>query len=201
MHKHCGSINEASLIPFNVKAKLRSEKLLERLNHHPTEKKKKDEQILQKLLMLPEFQHARTVLLYLPIHGEVDLRELFARKNHKLNKKFILPRVKDEKTLHLYHVSNLDEVEVGRYKIMEPKTHLKQANPEEIDLAIVPGIVFAENGHRIGYGKGFYDRLLKKINTPKIGVAYHFQIVENIPGEVHDTPMDMIITEQKTIQL
>lgn len=184
-----------------MKAKLRSEKLLERLNHHPSEKKIKDEQILRKLLKLPEFQKAKTVLLYLPIHGEVDLSELFSEKTRKLNKKFILPRVKDEKTLHLYYVSHLDEVEVGRYKILEPKVHLKQAYPKEIDLAVIPGIVFAENGHRIGYGKGFYDRLLKHIQAPKIGVAYHFQIIENIPGEVHDTPMDIIITEQKTIKL
>lgn len=184
-----------------MKAKLRSEKLLERLKHHPAEKEQKDAQILRKLLNLPEFQHARTVLLYLPIHGEVDLSGLFEDKNNRLNKKFILPRIKDEETLHLYYVSDLNDVEVGHYKILEPKTHLKQAKPEEIDLAIVPGVVFAKNGHRIGYGKGFYDRLLKKIKAQKIGVAYDFQIVENIAGEIHDTPMDLIITEQKTIKL
>jgi 5-formyltetrahydrofolate cyclo-ligase len=188
-----------------VKQKLRSEKLLQRLNQHPVEKSGKDEAILKSIVKLPVFKEAQNVLIYLPIHGEVDLSNLFKPQTHgelaPMNKKFILPKVKGETTLHLYYVKNLNEVEIGRYNIMEPNKNLQQADPKDIDLAIIPGVVFAKNGHRIGYGKGFYDRLLKKVTCPKVGVAYDFQIVENIAGELHDTPMDMIITESKTYKI
>jgi len=188
-----------------VKQKLRTEKLLERLNHHPEKKREKDVAILKSIIKQNVFKKAKNILIYLPIHGEVDLSDLLKpqakKKTGSLNKKIVLPKVKDETTLHLYYVKNLKEVELGKFKILEPKKTLKKALPKEIDLAIIPGVVFAENGHRIGYGKGFYDRLLKKITCPKVGVAYDFQIVENIPGEPHDKPMDMIITESKIYKI
>lgn len=185
------------------KEELRTQKLLERLGHKKSEKSAKDKKIIAKLLRLPEIKKAGTILLYLPIKGEVDLTSLFAARTKTdtlLNKKFILPRIKDEKTLHLYHVKNLTEVEKGSFNINEPKLHLKRATVKEVEAAIIPGIVFAKNGHRIGYGKGFYDRLLKKTKCPKIGIAYEFQIVENIHGEPHDTPMDIIVTEKRIIK-
>lgn len=185
--------------PTAMKTRLRSEKMLERLNHHPEKKKLKDDCITKKLSQLAEFKKAGTILFYLPIHGEVDLRALFGK--FALNKKFILPRVKDEKTLHLFHIDNLEDTEPGSFKIPEPKLHLPGAAASEIELALVPGIAFGKNGHRIGYGKGFYDRLLKKLGCPKIGIAYDFQMVENIPAERHDTPMDIIVTEKRILRI
>jgi 5-formyltetrahydrofolate cyclo-ligase len=182
------------------KKELRTQKLLERLSHNKSEKSAKDKKIIAKLLRLPEIKKAGRILLYLPIKGEVDLTSLFATRAPLLNKKFILPRVKDEKTLHLFYINNLTEVEKGSFNINEPKLHLKKAPIKEVEVAIIPGIVFAKNGHRIGYGKGFYDRLLKKTKCPKIGIAYEFQIVENIHGEPHDTPMDIIVTEKGIIR-
>jgi 5-formyltetrahydrofolate cyclo-ligase len=182
-----------------MKTKLRSEKKLERLSHHPDQKKDKDILICKRLRRLSVFSHAKRILFYLPIHGEVDLSSLHKGAMHP--KEFILPRVKDERTLHLYHINGIDDVETGKYNILEPKTHLKRAKPAEIDLVLVPGVVYSKNGHRIGYGKGFYDRLLKKIKCPKIGIAYEFQMVENIDGEPHDTPMDVIVTEKKTYHI
>jgi 5-formyltetrahydrofolate cyclo-ligase len=175
---------------------LRKQKLLERLNHHPKEKASKDGKIVERIMKSAVFRSSGKILFYLPIHGEVDLKKLFEKTG---GKKFILPRIKDEESLHLFYMNDLSEVEKGSFNILEPKLHLKKAMPEDIDLALIPGVVFAENGHRIGYGKGFYDRLLKKIKAPKIGIAYEFQIVENIPVEPHDTPMDMIVTEKRSI--
>jgi 5-formyltetrahydrofolate cyclo-ligase len=182
-----------------MKQKIRSEVLLKRLQHHRGQKNKKDTKILAKLLQMAEIKKARSILFYLPIHGEVNLHELFEKL--KARKKFILPRVKNESTLHLYYIQNLKDVEKGSFNIMEPKLHLKRAALKDVGVALVPGVVFAKNGHRIGYGKGFYDRLLKKLRIPKIGVAYEFQIVENIEGQSHDTPMDMIVTEKKVYRM
>jgi 5-formyltetrahydrofolate cyclo-ligase len=182
-----------------VKTKLRTEKMLKRINHKPPEKRRKDLLIAKKLHSLPIIKKAKTILFYMPIHGEVDLKPFY--ETTALNKKFILPRVKDETTLHLYHINDLNNLVEGCFKIPEPKCHFKMADSNNIDIVLVPGIVFARNGHRIGYGKGFYDRLLKRIKCPKIGIAYDFQMVENIPGEPHDTPMDMIVTEKEVIKM
>lgn len=183
-----------------IKQQIREQKLLERLNHHPQIKERKNKKIVTKLLQLPEFKNAKKILIYLPIKGEFDPSSLLTKKS--LNKFFILPRVANkEGKLDLYYVKNLEDVEKGSFNILEPKLHLKIAKPKDLDLAIIPGIAFSQNGHRIGYGKGFYDRLLKKINCPKIGVAYDFQIVDNIAGQEHDVPLNAIITEEKIIRI
>lgn len=180
-----------------MKTKLRSIKLLERLRHNALEKSRKDELIIKKISQLDVFKKAGNILFYLSIHGEVDLINLFEQFNQ--TKKFILPRVQ-EKKLQLFIVKNLQETETGNFKILEPKTHLPKMTPGKIDLALIPGIVFSKNGHRIGYGKGYYDRLLKTTNCVKIGIAYDFQIVENIEGQEHDIPMDIVITEKEVIK-
>ena len=69
-----------------------------------------------------------------------------------------------------------------------------------LDLIIVPGVVYDFFGNRIGHGKGYYDRLLKKACTiPSIGLAFEFQIVDRISAEAHDEKVDTIITENRII--
>lgn len=177
-----------------MKKGLRSEKLLQRLAHHPDEKTTKDEAIIKQICTLEEWSKAKNILFYLPIHGEVDLRELF--RKFKAEKNFILPRINNE-NLDLYLLPDLSSTEKGQFNIDEPKKNLKKIKPSEIDIALIPGVVFSDNGHRIGYGKGFYDRLLKETKSLKIGIAYEFQMVKNIEGHDHDVPMDIIINEKK----
>lgn len=142
------------------------------------------------------FRKAKTVAFYLPIRGEVDITPLLDRRSRKI---FVLPRVKG-KTLQFHAVESLEHTAKGKFNILEPHSHLPKIKPQDLDLLFIPGVVFAENGHRIGYGKGHYDRLLKKTGCLKIGIAYEFQIVKNIPGEPHDVPMDMIITDRRTLK-
>ncbi len=184
--------------PPEVKQRLRSEKLFLRKSQHTTQKKDKDQKIIKKISSLAAFKKAKNVLFYLPVHGEVDLTGLFGKFSKK--KTFFLPRVKG-KTLELHLIKNLTHTSKGKFNVTEPKKHLPTVKPSGLDLVLVPGVVFGLDGHRIGYGKGFYDRLLKKTICPKIGIAYGFQIVKNISGDPHDVPMDMIITEQKTLKV
>jgi 5-formyltetrahydrofolate cyclo-ligase len=178
-----------------VKQKLRKTKLQERKQQNHGEKLAKDRIIVRKIKRLAAYKKAKKVLFYLPIHGEVNLTALFSAK-----KTFILPRVKG-KSLQLHAIESLTQTTRGKFNIHEPHRHLPITTPQELDLILVPGVVFGEDGHRIGYGKGFYDRLLKKTSCPKIGIAYGFQMVKNIPGQPHDVPMDMIITEQQTLKV
>jgi len=71
-------------------------------------------------------------------------------------------------------------------------------NIEEIDLVIVPGVVFDKNLNRIGFGKGYYDKILNRLkpSAKKVALAHDFQVLEDIPAEEHDVKMDMIITEK-----
>lgn len=180
------------------KEEIRVEILTKRLKQLPMMKNQRDKRIIETIDSIPEFINAKNILFYIPIHGEVDLTFLFEK--YKDQKNFILPRVvKDSKELTLYIIKNLNDLEEGSFRIPEPKTNLKTTSPDQLDCIILPGVAFAPDGHRIGYGQGFFDRMLKKTSCLKIGVAYEFQIVENIPEEDHDVPVDRIVTESRTI--
>lgn len=183
-----------------MKEEIREKMLYKRTSLAPSERSAKSEQIIQTLEQLPEFQQAKNIMLYIAIHGEVDLEALFDK--YKEEKNFILPRVERENSaLHLFHVKSLDDLTKGSFSISEPKEGLEQIEPEQLNLVIVPGVAYATDGHRIGYGGGFYDRLLKKLTCPKIGVAYEFQIIENVHGEEHDESVDLIVTETNTLRI
>ena len=185
-----------------VKIRLRQKNLSARKSQNPQEKKENDQQIVKKIIRLKSFKKAKKILFYLPIHGEVDLTGLFKKfgegkiaKNHK--KTFILPRIKG-KQLQLHSIEHLHQTAKGKFNIMEPHQHLPQTKPEELDLILVPGVVFSEDGHRIGYGKGFYDRYLAKCRPEvlKIGFSY-FEPVQAIDDlNAFDIPLNFCITTE-----
>ena len=101
----------------------------------------------------------------------------------------------------LFRSVNLDilpydesRLELGAFHIEEP-TGDNTVSPEEIELVVVPAVAYDRQGNRLGRGKGFYDRLLATTRATKIGVAYEFQIVDEIPCEPHDVKMDMVISQ------
>ncbi len=137
----------------------------------------------------PAFLLAERILMYHSLPDEVSTHE-FLRKWHT-KKRFFLPRVNGVNLDILpYDDSRL---ELGAFHIEEP-TGDELTPVEEIELIIVPGVAFDRRGNRLGRGKGFYDRLLADSRASKIGVAYDFQIVEEIPAEPHDIKMDIVIT-------
>ena len=122
------------------------------------ERKSKSQIIQQKLLDLPEFQKAKTVLLFLDFRGEVETMAL-AEETIALEKDLILPRCAPQGILLPIEVRDLTtDLEPGAFGIREPKLSLGVVEPSEIDLVIVPGSGFDLQGNRLGYGGGFYDR-------------------------------------------
>ena len=152
------------------------------------------EDICSKVLALASWQEAGTLLLYYPLPDEVDVR-LLIKDAFESGKKVLLPVVKgDELELHLYEgEASLKE---GAFGIMEPTGPLFA--PEhygEIELAIIPGMAFDKEGHRLGRGKGYYDRFLRLLpKTYKIGICFSWQLVDNVPTDEHDILMDQIMT-------
>lgn len=98
-----------------------------------------------------------------------------------------------------YAVSSLGELIVGERGLLEPDPDRAEPIGEEIDLVLVPGLAFDRNGGRIGYGAGFYDRFLAGTPAVKVALAYSLQLIDAVPVEPHDVPVDRILTEEESI--
>ena len=145
--------------------------------------------ILARIEALPAFKSARTVLLYASMPGEVPTGEWLRR--WKAEKRLVLPRVSGEALeLREYGPELLAEGYMG---IAEPSETAAQVQPEEVDIAIIPGVAFDAEGHRLGHGKGYYDRLLPSLRCPVIGVALPYRLVAKVPSEPHDRKADMVL--------
>ncbi len=146
--------------------------------------------------IIPFISQLNCVMIYLSSFNEPDTSMLLSYLIDK-NIKIVVPVSNtDDNTIIPSYISNIDDLHKGAYGIYEPKT-INQANIEDIDLVLVPGIVFSKSGDRIGFGKGYYDKLLENFEGLKIGVCYEFQIVDEIPSSPHDVKMNMIVTEKR----
>jgi len=162
--------------------------------------KEKDLKIKNTLYSLNEFKKAKNIAFYVSVNHEVDTHNII--KELLTKKTIIVPYlVKNNPILQLSEIYNFNDLEPKSFGILEPKEYfIKQFDPKKIDMIIIPAIVFDLTGHRIGYGYGYYDRFLRTLdNVKKIGLAYKLQIVDKIPEEQHDIPVDVIITEDKII--
>jgi 5-formyltetrahydrofolate cyclo-ligase len=85
--------------------------------------------------------------------------------------------------------------------VAEPAGTAPQINPAEVDVILVPGLAFDERGHRIGYGRAFYDRLLPSMPQAfRVGLAYDFQLVMELPNDPHDIPMHCVISDKRCVR-
>jgi len=183
-----------------MKEKLRKQIKEKRGRQSKEENRKKSKEIKERLFNLKEYRIARTVLFYVSYDGEVFTHDII--KEALDDKRVVVPiSDKEDCSLNLSILENWNDLEEGSYGILEPrKDCIKEISIDEIDLIIVPGVAFDLNGNRLGHGKGYYDRLLEKTNAISIGLAFEFQIVKNIPTEINDKPVDLIITENRIIE-
>lgn len=152
--------------------------------------------IMQQVEQLAQFQKANTILLYWSMDDEVHTHDFVNRWYQQ--KTILLPCV-DGNDLRLRQYTGPECLISGeQFGIGEPSGPEYTAL-DNIEMIIVPGVAFDSFNHRMGRGRGFYDRLLK--STPKafkVGVAFDFQMVELVPTESFDVPMDAVICESKT---
>jgi 5-formyltetrahydrofolate cyclo-ligase len=154
--------------------------------------------VREKLESLEQFKKSEHILVYLSKEKEVDSHGLVRDLINK-NKSVYAPKVHGQ-DLHAYHIHRWSDLEPGQFDILEPINHHERIPLEKLDLILVPGIAFTPDGHRIGYGKGYYDALLKDMDAIKIGLAFEEQIVDDFPREDHDIPVDIVITDQNIYQ-
>lgn len=155
-----------------------------------TERRNAARSVFNALEQTAAFLMADNILIYHSLPDELQTLD-FIRKWHT-RKRFFLPRVAGV-NLELLPYSP-DGLQSGAYGIEEP-TGGAPADPQTMELIIVPGVAYDRRGNRLGRGKGFYDRLLAETRATTIGVAYDFQLLDELPTEPHDTPVHIVITE------
>lgn len=181
-----------------MKNKIRKRVLDARYTLPPDERRAKSAEIEAKLFSLPEYRAARLILFYASFQSEVETHRMIRRALAE-GKRVALPKVKG-KELELIEIRCFDsDVAPGAWGIPEPEQGVP-ARLAEIGLIVVPGAAFDEQGNRIGYGAGFYDKLLPFYQGKTVALAYELQIVASAPADAHDVPMQKIVTEKRVIQ-
>ncbi len=176
------------------KRELRQEMKRQKLALTPEARMRLSLDICQSVESLPEFKTAQYVLLYHALPDEVDTAPMLTRWLGR--KQLFLPIVKgDDLVIAPYDPSMMKQ---GAYGIWEPD-ETNAVSPSLIDLIIVPGVAFDQSRNRLGRGKGYYDRLLTGTTAHKVGIAYDLQLLDSIPAEAHDIPMNRIVTEHHII--
>ena len=147
------------------------------------------------------YNNSTNVMLYIAFRNEV-LTSGIINDLLKQNKRVFIPiTIPKTKGLIVSELKNPDEdLEIGNFGVLEPKKEaIREVNPEILDLVLVPGVGFDEEGYRIGYGAGYYDRFLPRVSpsVPTIGLAFEIQLVHKIPRDEYDFPVQYIVTEKR----
>lgn len=141
---------------------------------------------------LPEFQNAQNIMLYSPLAHEVDIFCLLGNA-----KTWLLPKVEDDIIVpYFYNVD--DELLINKWQIKEPYLEERKAEFKDIDLVMVPALCGDRQGYRIGYGFGYYDKLLRSLpaNCIKIMPLISDLVFDSVPKDLWDEPVDIIATEE-----
>ncbi|MDI9260262.1 5-formyltetrahydrofolate cyclo-ligase [Alicyclobacillus sendaiensis] len=136
--------------------------------------------------------------LYAAVHGEVDLAPL-AEALLREGAKVAFPRVEGPARMEFCAVQSLADLYAGAYGIPAPGPRAPVVRPDELVAVLVPGLAFAEDGTRLGYGGGFYDRYFKRpeaASIRRIGVCFVEQLAEALPRHPHDVRMHQLLTER-----
>ena len=166
--------------------------------------------IVERIVQMPEYQAARVVLGYMNFGAEFE-SELWVRKALADGKQLLLPKVnRATNVLDVYRVTNLQhDLAPGAWNIREPLPErcVKVDSQEEVDFILLPGVAFERDGARLGYGGGFYDKLLARLNENSgaahslalVAGAYSMQLVADIPQEATDRRVQWLVTENETL--
>ena len=167
------------------------------------ERERASEEICQRAFDEIKDKHATNVALFLSLPDEVDTTKLITLLSQQGKHTLLIPRVEDETTIRFYRLNLNNDLEVSHYGILEPTDDVSAELVPTI--MIVPGVAFDRFGGRIGRGKGYYDRYFAKHKTTiqeKIAIGYQLQVFsDSIPMDLHDEPMDVLITEKETLRI
>lgn len=161
--------------------------------------------IAESLINSNMYRQSKNIMLYMATKSEVQTQEII-HSAQKEDKKIFIPLIIRESNEIIPSLIQDFKTELtpGALGIMQPKEeYYRVVQPDILDLVIVPGVAFTRQGQRLGRGGGYYDRFLSRLgqHTVSVGLAFEMQIVEQIPTNEKDMPVDYIITEEGIIQI
>lgn len=163
----------------------------------------KSKLIFDFLISTKEYENSSKIMFFMGKEKEVQT-DFMVEESLKIGKKIFIPITKTkERRLIPCEIKNLDELVISTFNVKEPKKDCIQVHdPKDIELVIVPGVGFDTDGNRIGYGFGYYDSFLSetKQEIPFMGLAFDFQIQDEIPCDENDKFIDKIITDKRVIK-
>ncbi len=184
---------------MHAKRDLRKAILQERDALSIQEIRRRSEAASSRLFALPEFEKAYTIMFFVSFGSEIETKPMLEQAQ-KLGKRVVAPRSQPARRLLIpCEVRNpTEELIPGHYGILEPKSECAVVPIEEIELVVVPGVAWGEDGYRVGYGGGYYDRFLRRCKQAlRVGLALEMQVVPSVPHSRSDLPVDLLVTENK----
>lgn len=166
------------------------------------EKEIMDNEIFNKLKNTELYKNARNIFIYISFSNEINTINIIKKALEDKKDVFIPKIYKTNKSMKAIKLNSFDDLKKNSMGILEPIDDSKYIEKENIDLIVVPGVVFDKDCNRIGYGGGYYDRYLKDIayKNNKVVLAYDLQVIDKIENEKHDIKVDYIITNTKIIK-
>jgi 5-formyltetrahydrofolate cyclo-ligase len=139
---------------------------------------------------------------YVGVGSEVATLTLIEELLRRGGMRIACPRVAGGDHLEHHEIRSTNDLVEGAMELLEPDpAHCPKLPVSQIDFVLVPGLAFTRDGHRLGYGRGYYDRLLAQSQATAIGLAFDAQLLDELPRETHDRAVDIVITESKTIHM
>lgn len=160
-----------------------------------------DESIFNKLVNSDLYKKANTIFAFVSFRSEVDTHEII-KYAIKDGKTICVPKIQSkQKGMEIFKINGFEQLEKGYFGILEPTEGCSTIHSKGLDLILIPGVAFDRKGGRVGYGAAFYDRFLAELDkkVDKIALAYHFQVLDNVPMDEHDIRIDGVITEEEFI--
>ncbi|MBC8062338.1 MAG: 5-formyltetrahydrofolate cyclo-ligase [Clostridiaceae bacterium] len=164
-------------------------------------RKQWDEGIMIQLLESEFYKKSRVIFVFVSFKSEVNTHKIIehALKHSKI---IYVPKIKSkENVMEIFQINSLKDLKTGYFNILEPEESCLAADSNNIDLILMPGVAFDRLGGRVGYGRGFYDEFLRKMDksVDKIALAYDFQILDKVPMDEFDVKIDGIVTNREII--
>lgn len=174
----------------------------QRLQLTPADVLARSQAICARLVGMTAFMGARHVFAYVSRGNEVLTHDLI-RDLLMDGKRVGVPAFDRER--NEYHASWIrhfpDDLQPGKLDILEPRAdHRRVVEWDQFEVLLIPGLAFDGRGHRLGRGKGYFDRMLERATGVKIALAYDFEVLAEVPAAAHDVPMDFIVTETRVVR-
>ncbi len=185
-------------LAVQAKAELRKQVRRIRKTIPRASRDERSRRIVTRLTEFDALDPARCIAVFQPMREEVDIGELRTML-HQRGTRVALPRVDEELGIVMHEVARDTALVETRFGVQEPSPDLPVA--DDIDVVIVPALAFDPRGYRIGYGRGYYDRYLSENpRALRVGVAFDFQLLVDLPRAKHDVPVHFIVTDKRLIE-